>query len=113
MNNKGFTLMEMLATVMIIAIIFGVAFYLIRGTTATTLTQIEEVSDAQIFNCARAYVTEVNKPFNNEGYTCVTLEELLDYGYLKNINDSSRIIKITRNINTKVIEEIKYVNECN
>ena len=113
MNNKGFTLIEMLSAVMIIAIILGVAFYLIRGTTATTLTQMEEVSDTQIFEAAKAYVTEVNKSFNNEGYTCINLQELIDYGYLKSVNDSDKIIKLIRNKETKVIEEIKYVMNCN
>lgn len=113
MNNKGFTLIELLAVILIIGIIFGVTFYLTKGTTATTLTQLEEVSDAQIFEAARAYVAEANKSFNGEGYTCVTLQELFDYGYIKNISSPDKIIKLTRNPSTKVIQEIKYVNECN
>ena len=113
MNNKGYTLIEMLAAVTIIAIIFGVAFYLVRGTTATTLTQMGEISDAQIYEAAKVYVTEVKKSFNSQGYTCITLQELADYGYLKNVDAPTKMIKLTRDISTKVIQEIKYVNECN
>jgi hypothetical protein len=36
----------------------------------------------------------------------------VDNGYVKNAPDSQRIIKVIRNNMTKVIEEIKYVNEC-
>ena len=113
MNNKGFTLTELLAVVAIMGVILGITIYMTKGTTATSLTQIEEASDNQIFDSARAYIMETNKAFNSDGYVCVLMQELVDYGYVKNTSDMDAIIKITRNRETKVIEEIKYVNSCN
>ena len=113
MNNKGFTLVEALAVLVVIGIVFGVSFYIVRGTMASTLTQMDEASDNQIFDSARAYILEGNKVFNSQGYVCVNVQELIDYGYVKNIQSSDRIVKIIRNEATKVIEEIKYVDICN
>lgn len=113
MNNRGFTLTELLAVVMIIGIIFGVTFYIIRGTMATSLTQMEEAVDSQIYEAAKNYVTETNQQFNRSGFVCVSLQELIDYGYISNVNNPKQLIKIKRNFATKVIEEIKYVEKCN
>ena len=113
MNNKGFTLIEVLSVLVIITIVFITGFYILRGTTATTLTQMEEAVDSQIYDAARSYVIETNRQFNRSGYTCVSLQELMDYGYLRNVDDPKRLVKITKNYKTKVIEEIKYVESCN
>ena len=50
--------------------------------------------------------------FKGNEYACVTVKELSEYGYVKNAVDDTRIVKVSRNNITKVIEEIKYVDEC-
>ena len=102
MNNKGFTLMELLAVLVIIGVVFGITFYILRGTMATSLTQMDEAVNNQIYEAAKSYVIETNQ-----------LQELIDYGYVNNVDNPQQIIKITRNLETKVIEEIKYVEKCN
>ena len=111
MNNKGFTLMELLAGIVIVGILFGMVFYLLRGTFGSTMTQYNMASDNMIFEAADSYALEYNA-FGNNDYACVTVKELGDYGYLKNVGEDTRIIKIIRNGITKVIEETKYVDEC-
>ena len=112
MNNRnGFTLVELLASLVIIAILFGIVIHLFRGTYASTMTQIDNVSDNQIYNAAKVYVIETNA-FNSMNYACVTIKELVDYGYLSNVENTDRLIKIVRNNQTKVIEEITYVDVC-
>lgn len=113
MNNKGFTLMELLAVLVIIGVVFGITFYILRGTMATSLTQMDEAVNNQIYEAAKSYVIETNQQFNRSGYACVSLQELIDYGYVNNVDNPQQIIKITRNLETKVIEEIKYVEKCN
>ena len=111
MNKKGFTLIELLAGLVIVGILFGIDIHLFRGTYASTMTQLGTINDNEIYNAAETYVLETNA-FKNNDYACVTVKELFDYGYLKNIDNNDKIIKITRNNQTKVIEEIIYDNTC-
>ena len=111
MNNKGFSLVELLASLVIIAILFGIAMYLFRGTYSSTMTQFDYISDTEAFNSARSYALETNA-FGSNDYACVTIRNLIDYGYLSNKNYEDKTIKLTRDNVTKVIEEIKYVDEC-
>ena len=111
MNNKGFSLVELLASLVIIAILFGVVVYLVRGTYSTTMTQFDTIDDRQVFSSAKSYSLETNA-FGTNDYACITIKELIDYGYLSNKNYEDKIIKLTRNNTTKVIEEIKYVDKC-
>ena len=111
MNNKGFSLVELLASLVIIAILFGIVIYLVRGTYSSTMTQFDTINDNEVFSSAYNYVLETNA-FGTKDYACVTIKELIDYGYLSNKNYEDKIVKLTRDNNTKVINEIKYVDEC-
>ena len=112
MNRKGFTLTELLATLVLLGIIVGAVLYIFKGTMATSMTQIDVINDTQVFEAAKSYVLETNKTFQDD-YTCVTIQELVDYGYFKDGNYGDKIIKIIRNPETKVYEEVKYVDRCN
>lgn len=111
-NNHGFTLTEVLACLVILGIVFITVTFVFRGTMATSLTQIDSISDNQIFDAARYYSMETNKQFKN-GYECITIKELIDYGYLSNVSDVNRKVKITKNMQTKVIEKIEFDDKCN
>jgi hypothetical protein len=41
------------------------------------------------------------------------MQELVDLGYINGNIETDKIIKLKRNIETKAIEEIKYVKSCN
>ena len=110
-NSKGFTMTELLAALVIIGVLFGVVMYLLNGTFASTMTQYNSISDNEIFEAARGYALE-RDAFNDDEYACITVQELIEYGYVKNITEDPRIVKIIRNSTTKAIEEIKYVDEC-
>ena len=112
MNNKGFTLMELLSVLIIIGVIFVLVFNIFKGTFSMTESQMDKINDNRIFEAAKIYVLETNKSFNEFGYTCVNLSDLVGYGYLKYDNYSEKVIKVTRNIDTKVIENIEFVSEC-
>ena len=112
MNKKGFTLVELLAVLVIIAIVFTISFYILKDTMAASVIQMDEAVENEIYEAANAYVIETNKPFNSEGYTCVTVKDLIDYGYVKEADYLGKIIRVERNNQSKVIEVIKYVDEC-
>ena len=50
-----------------------------------------------------------------EDNTCVYVKDLIDYGYLDNTNDVTireKLVKVSINNTTKVINSIKYVDIC-
>ena len=112
MNNKGFTIMELLAVLVVISVIFSIVAFFVKGTAASTMTQIDEISNNLIFSAAREYVLEENVGFNSEGYVCVTVQELIEYGYVNKGNNSDEIIKISRDNQTMVITKVEYVTTC-
>lgn len=114
MNRRGFTLIEMLACLGILGVILGMGLISSKGMLSTSLTQLRKVEDNEVFEAARTYAISGNAIFNN-GYACVTVEELIDLGYLENTNDKKireKSVQITKNDVTKVIETIKYTQVC-
>jgi len=119
MGNKGFTLIELLGCFALLAIVFGIGVYLTGGTLSTALTTADMVSENEIKDTSKTYILENNIKWNildNSEYICVSINDLVDYGYFKSEEVSSykdNFVKVLRNINTKVIEDIKIVKECN
>lgn len=115
MNRNGFTLFEMLCCVALMGFVLSIGLYLSKDTLGATIESLEGYSDNQVFKAANNYIIEKNINFNDLGYTCVTVSELIDYGYLKDVNDNdvkNRIVKIVRNNDTKVITNTSYVDKC-
>lgn len=114
MNNKGFTLVEMLVCVVLLVFVLTLGIIASRDTLATSLSRVSTVSDNQIKEAARLYATKQNKRWVN-GTTCVTVSELVDYGYLeyKEVSDEiDQIIQIARDTKKKTILSIDYVDSC-
>ena len=111
MNRKGFSLVELLAIIVVIGLVFGISFTLLRGTFSTTDSQMNNINDSVILDSARLYVLD-NNSFNSQGYACVRLKDLIDYGYIKVDAYEDKLIKVTRNTVTMVIEKVEYVSEC-
>lgn len=118
MNRKGFTLIEMLGCLLLMAVVLGIGLYTTRGTLATSLSTLNNVSENEIFNASRMYVLENGVNWiniDNEEYTCLTVDGLVDKGYFKYSEVSSYnddYIKIDRNPDTKVIEKVVFVDIC-
>ena len=118
MNRKGFTLIEFLGCMAILGVVLALGLYVTRGTLSTTLSTLTEISENEVYETAKTYVLENNITWieANQEYTCVTVQNLVDAGYFKNeevATVSNNIIKITRDNNTKVINDVKYVSKCN
>jgi len=119
MNNKGFTLIELLGCFVLIAIVFGVGLYFTGGTLSTALTTADMVSKNEIYETSKTYILEnhVNWKIDNDlEYTCVRISDLVELGYFKSEEVSEYIndfTKVFRNIDTKVIDEVVMVKECN
>lgn len=116
MNNKGFTLVELLGCLVLLATILCIGLYSSRGTLATSLSTIDNISENEIINTAKEYIIENNTTWINNEYTCIKISELISMGYLDEQSTTSynnKIIKITRNPQTKVITNSTIEDKCN
>ena len=119
MNNKGFTLVELLGCFVLLTIVFGIGIYFTSGTLSTTLTTAQMVSENEIYNTSKTYILENGIQWNMDNdleYACVCISDLVESGYFKTEEVSGYMndfTKVFRNINTKVINEVKIVKECN
>ena len=118
MNRKGFTLVEMLGCLVLLALVLGIGLYSARGTLATSLSTLTSVSENEIYDASRIYILENSTTWiniNNDEYTCFMVNALVDKGYFE-YNDVSEyrndFIKIVREPGTKVIQSIKIVDSC-
>ena len=87
MNRRGFTLVELLATIIILAIVVGLASYSIVSIMKTAKEKNYNLLIKNINDAAELYYQECKygKLTNNSICTnfTITLGELVDYGYLK------------------------------
>lgn len=117
LNNKGFTLFELLISLVLLGVILGVGFYLARGTLATTMDTINSVSEREVLDAAEMYVLENSVSWNNDGndYVCLSVLELVDMGYFDSDEVSlykDKEIRLVRNSISKVIDTINLVDVC-
>lgn len=128
LNNKGFTLVELLATLILLAIIVGIA-----GTSITMIIKNSKEKDYQLLvkevkNAVELYYQEC-KYVNNNCDNQITLGYLVNNGYLKgnstlengtttienpndNVNISECILKYTYNNGKINVEAVTTGNSC-
>ena len=103
-NNKGFTLVELLAIIAITAIILGVGTYGIVNLVNESKEKGSLISETSIKKSASLYADEADDSLwidpgsGNYKYYCITIEELINKGIIKknaklpdNINKSNYI----------------------
>lgn len=117
MNNKGFGLIELLGSLVVLGLILGIGLYSARGTLSTSLTTLDQVSEKQIYDMAEIYVIENGVTWVNsdDEYTCIDVYQLVNMGYFEYDEVSGykdKKIKIVRDSNTKVINSRKLVDIC-
>lgn len=87
MNNKGFTLIELIAIIIIVSVIMILSFSSLTNTLKRT--QLKEIEDykLKVATAAQIYVeTDLMRyePFNSGTHIDITIEELVNKGYLRN-----------------------------
>jgi prepilin-type N-terminal cleavage/methylation domain-containing protein len=113
MNNKGFSLIELLGCLLILSLVLFIGVVVTRRTLATSLTQLRVVSDNEIFDAARTYALETSNYKNDK--VCVSVKTLILEGYLDDTNDEDikeMLVQVSRDKLTKTIEIIRYVDKC-
>lgn len=117
MNRKGFTLVELLGSLAILGVILCIGLYVTRGTLATTLSFLTDVSINQIYDAAELYIVENKTTWINadEEYTCLKVKDLVDVGYFQEDEVTTykdSMIRIVRNPKTRVVDSVKMVDDC-
>lgn len=85
LNKKGFTLVELIATIVVLALVVSISAYAITNIINSAKEKNYELLIKNIKDASETYYQEC-KYSNNSGITCndtVTLQELVNYGYLK------------------------------
>lgn len=120
-NNKGFTLVEVLAVIIIIALIGGIAIPNVIRTINNSKNKAEEQMIDNIKTAAEALYNEIE--YNNgiifdngtqikkdeENKITVSLQTLVAYGFLKgtsNLSNNNKSSSVTNIINPKTKKEI-------
>ena len=130
-KKKGFTLIELLAAIVILGVIMTISGVVIMNAIKNSKEKSYKVTVNEVESNANNYLTEnsdrlffLTDNVNNYEYQCVTVQNLVDYGYLKDtitkskVNDNTNVDKkdyiyIVRNIKTKAIEKTLYVVNSN
>ena len=117
MNNKGFTLVELLGCFVIIALVLGIGLYTTRATLSTSKTSLDTVSENEIYDASKMYAIE-NLVVWSEGdnqYGCISVKNLVNMGYFSEEEMESykdKFVKLVRDANTKVVNDASIVDVC-
>ena len=105
MNKKGFTLVELLAVIIILGIIATITVVSVTDILSTSKDSTHDVKVKQIISKAEAY--DIKK--GNNDLTCIDISTLLDSGYL---NDDEVIDPKTRKPTTGSVKIIRTENKA-
>ena len=129
-NRKGFTLVELLATIAVLAIVISITMYIAINAIKRAKENTYQVTLNNVVDNTNSYLLEDKDLFfmpSADGtyeYQCVTVQNLIDKGYLRNDVTKSKVaedrlvlttdnIYIERNTATKAIVKNEYVIDSN
>lgn len=87
-NNKGFTLVELLAIIVVTGLVLGIGIYSVVNLVNSSKNKATLVSEASVKESASIYSSEADSSswiYPNTGdyeYYCVTIEELINKGII-------------------------------
>ena len=106
LNKKGFTLVELIATIVVLALVVSISAYAITNIINSAKEKNYELLIKNIKDASETYYQEC-KYSNNSGITCddtVKLQDLVNYGYLKGNGTEDN------KIDNKIDNKMKIVN---
>lgn len=118
LNKKGFTLVELIATIVVLALVVSISAYAITNIINSAKEKNYKLLIKNIKDASETYYQECKYKYsNNSGITCndnVTLQELVNYGYLKgNGTKDNKMVIVNPKDNINIGEcsiAIKYEN---
>ena len=90
-KNNGFSLIELLAVIVILCLLFGIGGFYIFNTIKNSKDKSDVIADNVIKKTASTYISENNNDIiwtddtdnTNSKYTCVSVQSLIEKGYFK------------------------------
>lgn len=116
-KEKGFTLIEILAVVFIIALVLGIGTY---GVTVVIRNSNEKSYSISVNNIKGSSVSYVNERYNgvnwisgedgevDSEFTCVSVSSLINYGYYSD-NDLDKLGELSDKVNGYKVENDSYI----
>ena len=117
-NRKGFTLTELLGTIVVLGIVITSASIIITSIIKKTQAKTTDIADYNLINSAQLYAQETQTKFNKNTtkqveFKCISVQELIDFGYYnEDMNiDKDKLVYIERDINTKAYKDGLIIND--
>ena len=82
LNRNGFTLVELIATIVVLAVVMGIGSYAITGLIQRSKEKDYELLIKEVNNAVESYYIECKYVNNNCSYE-IKLGDLVKYGFLK------------------------------
>ena len=117
-KKNGFTLVELLSTIVILGIVVSVTVYIVMKNINKAKEDAELITYNNIKSAAKVYNDEVASYWNtkdNYEYSCISLGNMIEIGYFdeKVIDENDKfskgtMIKVIRDKDSKVIKETSF-----
>ena len=128
LDRKGFTLIELLAVIAVLALVFSVAMYSVTSIVKAAKTKTYVTTRNEIEKAAGNFSLEnsdeiffVPSESNDIEYQCVSVKDLIDYGFLDNNVTKSHVsedetvsvdsyVYLERDTKSKSVTKMNYVS---
>ena len=117
-KKNGFTLVELLSTVVILGVVLSVTVYIVMKNINKAKDNSESITYNNIKDISKIYTDEVASYWNIKDdyeYSCVSLGDMIEICYFdeNTINENDKLtkdtmIKVIRDKNSKVIKETSF-----
>lgn len=117
-KKNGFTLVELLSTIVILGIVFSIAVYLVVKNINDAKENAKKITYNNIKSIARVYNDEVSSYWSIKDdyeYSCISIGNMIELGFFdeNTINNNDKLskdtkIKVIRDKDSKVIKETSF-----
>ena len=117
--KKGFTLIEVIAVILLIGLLTVFTIPAVVNQIGKKSDEVDELTEKIIYGATELYMEQQDIIFTEESYCDITLQKLIDEGYLDknsatyasgNEIPTNRIIKVTKNAYNQ--NQYKLVKNC-
>lgn len=83
MNKKGLTLIELLTVIVILSILMVILFPTVKSLLGNSKSKVKSADEKSVREAAEMYVADHITNFSTNGESYLTIQTLIDSGYLE------------------------------